>query len=1071
MCGIAGILSLDERPVTRDDVLAMTGAIPHRGPDDEGTYLATGIGMGMRRLSIIDLQTGRQPISNEDGTVWVVLNGEIYDFRALRQELEAAGHRFSTTSDTEVIVHLYEEHGPACVERLRGMFAFALWDAFEQRLLLARDRIGIKPLYHARFGNRLYFASELKSILAHPEVPAELDWGSVHHYFSFMTTPADRSILRGVEKLEPGRLLVATPRGSVEEKRYWEPRFEPDPGPSEAEWCERLRETLRESVRLHMVSDVPLGAFLSGGVDSSSVVAAMADASADSIRTFSVGFRESDYDELEHARRVAETFGTRHREAVLEPDALDVLDDVAWHLDEPFGDSSAIPTFLVSRLAAEDVKVVLSGDGGDELFAGYDKYVVEGRERWNRFLPAPVRALLGAVGRSLPEGATGKRFLRHLSLVGGDRFLDAGTLFQEDQKRKLFQPEAFRRIADRDPRPAAYRYLDDPDVHWLSALQRFDLETYLPLDILTKVDRMSMAHSIETRVPLLDHRLIELATRIPPELQLRHGRTKHLFKRALEGWLPRQVLDRPKQGFAIPLGRWFRGRLDGFVRELLLGTGSRRRELFRPAYLEELLRLHRSGRPLDLELWSLVSFELWCRRFLDQRVTATAALPAAASYRLPTAGYRPEAITAWGPREVLPSPAAGSRQPAAAGPGREPIRVLEFVTSFCVGGTERQFVNLVRGLSRSELEVHVACFRAEGPLRRELPDGELHLREYPIPSLRSPVTLVRLASLVRYLRRHRIDVVHATGLYPNLFGVAAARLARTPVAIASVRDMGQMWRRDLQRTQKLACRFADAVVTNAQAIADRLGAEGYDPGRIEIIPNGVAAPPPARRAGGSLRRELGISDDAPVVGVVCRLDPLKGLDDFVVAAAAIARDHPATRFLVVGGPVPGGEGYGEELRRRGRDLGLGDRLILTGARTDVPDLLPELTVSVLPSLTEGLSNSLLESMAAGLPVVATDVGGNPEIVEDGVTGILVPVEDPATLATAIRGLLESPQRAASLGGRARRSIEERFGYGRMLDRTTDLYLRLLAEARRGRRRRRRRGHLAIESPRWAPLDG
>jgi asparagine synthase (glutamine-hydrolysing) len=624
MCGIAGILDFDGRPVAPGRVRAMTDALVHRGPDDEGIYVgAGGVGLGMRRLAIIDLDGGRQPIANEDGTVRVVLNGEIYNFAALRRRLEAAGHRFSTASDTEVIVHLYEDHGTGCVEHLRGMFAFALWDERRRRLLVARDRIGIKPLYYARRGGALYFASEVKAILATGEVPAELDWPAVEHLFTFSTTPETRSIVAGIEKLEPGCLLLASAGGGVAVRRWWELRFEPDRRPSEDEWCEALRDTLAESVRLHRVSDVPLGAFLSGGVDSSAVVAAMArDGGGGPVSTFSIGFRESDYDELDYARMVARACGTRHRESVLEPEVLGVLDELAWYLDEPFGDSSAIPTLMVSRMAAEEVTVVLSGDGGDELFAGYDRYLVERRERRYRFLPRPLRWAAGRLGEALPEGATGRELLRHLALDGADRTLDAGTLFKADQRARLFTPEALAGQTGEGPWAAARRHLDTADCHWLSALQRLDLATYLPLDILTKVDRMSMACSLEARVPLLDHVMIELAARIPPELQLRGDRTKHLFKRALEGWVPQPVLDRPKRGFAIPLGRWFRGRLGGFVRELLLSPAARARGIFRPDYVEKLLRLHDAGRPLDLQLWTLISFELWCRTFLDRPVEA-----------------------------------------------------------------------------------------------------------------------------------------------------------------------------------------------------------------------------------------------------------------------------------------------------------------------------------------------------------------------------------------------------------------------------------------------------------------
>jgi asparagine synthase (glutamine-hydrolysing) len=617
MCGIAGILSFDGGPVAPERIGAMTDAMVHRGPDDEGFFRRPGVALGMRRLSIIDVAGGHQPVANEDGTVWVVLNGEIYNYRELARRLAAAGHRFATASDTEVLVHLYEEHGADLVDHLRGMFAFALWDERRRRLLVARDRVGIKPLYYAHRPGELLLASELKAILAAGGAPVELDWGALDHLFGFLTTPPAQSIVAGVAKLEPGHLLVASAAGEVAIRRYWRPRFEPDRGPSEAEWGEAIRAALDESVRLHLVADVPIGAFLSGGVDSSAVVGAMAAARSEPVRTFSIGFRESAFDEVEYARLAAARFRTQHREAVVEPDVAGVLETIAWHLDEPFGDSSAIPTYMVSRLAAEDVTVALSGDGGDELFAGYDRYRIEGRERINRFLPRPLRALLGAVGAALPEGATGRELLRHTALVGAERYLDAAALFKPDQRERLFRPDRRARMPGPEARPPAFRWLDRPDLHWLSALQLFDLETYLPLDILTKVDRMSMAHSIEARVPLLDHPLIELAARIPPELQMRNGRGKHVFRRALAGRVPEPILARPKRGFAVPLGRWFRGRLGATLRDLLLSETSRRRGIFEPAYLEALLARHQRGRELDLQLWTLVSFELWCRTFLD----------------------------------------------------------------------------------------------------------------------------------------------------------------------------------------------------------------------------------------------------------------------------------------------------------------------------------------------------------------------------------------------------------------------------------------------------------------------
>jgi asparagine synthase (glutamine-hydrolysing) len=619
MCGIAGIMSLDGPPVAINELRAMCAAMVHRGPDDEGYYLDSGVGLAMRRLSIIDLKTGRQPIGNEDGSVWVVLNGEIYNFRELRQELAGRGHSFSTATDTETIVHLYEEYGPHCVQRLRGMFGFALWDKTRRRLVLARDRLGIKPLYYADIGGRLTFASELKALLDRSDVERTLNWGSIGHLFTFLTTPRSESIIQGIHKLEPGQILIASPGQGFHTERYWDLNFVPDYGRTEAYFVERLRELLEESVRLHLVSDVPLGAFLSGGIDSSAVVATLAQRSTGRVKTFSIGFAEGDYNELDYARRVAKEFGTDHHELILEPDVLERIQDLAWYLDEPFGDSSAIPTYMVSKLASEQVTVVLSGDGGDELFAGYDKYRVEERERRYRFLPAPARGLVGAIGGALPEGMRGRNFLNHFSLTGMERYLDGSTLFRIDQKRRLFRADVFEALSNDPTWSREPEELAGTNGHWLSVLQSLDFKGYLPLDILTKLDRMSMAHSIEARVPLLDHKLVEFAASIPPELKLRNGTTKYIFKRALRGILPDTIIDRPKRGFAVPLGRWFRGQLGSFLRDLLLSDTARRRGIFNTDYIRRLITRHEQGRPLDLQLWTLISFELWCRTFLDRR--------------------------------------------------------------------------------------------------------------------------------------------------------------------------------------------------------------------------------------------------------------------------------------------------------------------------------------------------------------------------------------------------------------------------------------------------------------------
>jgi asparagine synthase (glutamine-hydrolysing) len=617
MCGIAGIVRWDHRPVTTVEIGQMCQAMRHRGPDDEGVYVHDGVGLGMRRLSILDLPGGRQPIANEDESVHIVFNGEIYNYRELRRGLERSGHRFRTAGDTETIIHLYEEHGARCVELLRGMFAFAIWDARRRMLLLARDRLGIKPLYYLERGNELIFASEVKPILSLPLVERRLNWSALNHLFAFMSTSPTSSIIDGVQKLEPARVAWSRNGSALRIERYWDVEFTPNERLGEAELVEQLRHRLDDAVRAHEVSDVPVGAFLSGGIDSSIVVATMARHASRLVKTFSVGFAEQTFNELGYARTVAQAIGTDHHELVVSPDIASLVDELTWHLDEPFGDASAIPTYLVSRLAASEVKVVLTGDGGDELFAGYDKYVVEARERPFDRVPAPIRFLAGAVGRALPGGAPGRRFLRHFALQGAHRYLDASTLFAADDRRRLFHPEAVARMVGCYPDAA---WLDSltRDRDWISAVQYSDLNTYLPLDVLTKVDRMTMAHSLEARPPLLDHLLVEFAATVPSHWRLRRGTTKYLLKQAARGLLPDAVIDRPKQGFAVPLNRWLRGPLAPMAREILTARACRERGIFSQPYVERLLRWQARGRDLGLQIWTMLSLELWCRQFLDR---------------------------------------------------------------------------------------------------------------------------------------------------------------------------------------------------------------------------------------------------------------------------------------------------------------------------------------------------------------------------------------------------------------------------------------------------------------------
>jgi asparagine synthase (glutamine-hydrolysing) len=637
MCGIAGFVnrvdaegasspsaSSAERAAVLD---RMCRIIAHRGPDDQGTMVEGEAALGMRRLSIIDLAGGHQPMSGCDPRVSVVFNGEIYNYRELRRELESRGHRLHTNSDTEAIVHAYEEFGEGCVERLRGMFVFAIWDAARRTLFIARDRAGKKPLFYTLTPEgTLVFGSELKSLLEHPEVRREVSAEAVDSYLSFGYVPDPLSIFRDVHKLPPGCHLTFAD-GRVRVESYWDFRFEPDETRTEDDWLEELRAALDDAVRVRLVADVPLGAFLSGGVDSSAVVAFMSRASERPVKTFSIGFREDSYDELKYARLAAKAFGTEHHEFVVTPDVCSLVDDLVWHLDEPFADSSALPTYMVSKMAREHVTVVLSGDGGDELFAGYTRYAVDRRRAGFARLPRLVReGLMQPLGRRLPHGAWGRNFVHNVALDPVDRYVEELSVFTRLNKPSLYTTEFRRALGNTDAVARFREYAARPSTgEPLDALLYLDSKTYLPGDILTKVDRMSMAASLEARTPLLDQKLIELVGRIPARFKMRGLETKHLFKRAIAGLVPEEILHRPKQGFGVPIQQWINQELRGRMRETLSDSRARSRGYTDAAYVSLLLDEHERGRrDHAMELWALFMLELWHRAFVDEGGAARA---------------------------------------------------------------------------------------------------------------------------------------------------------------------------------------------------------------------------------------------------------------------------------------------------------------------------------------------------------------------------------------------------------------------------------------------------------------
>jgi asparagine synthase (glutamine-hydrolysing) len=631
MCGIAGALgsAADDRLI-----VPLIEAQRHRGPDAWGVWADQTCALGHRRLSIIDLsEAGRQPMTNDDSSVWITFNGEIYNFQALRAELERAGHRFRTRTDTEVIIGAYEQWGAECVKRLRGMFAFGLWDRRLKRLLLARDRVGKKPLFYTQPAGRFLFASELQGLLADPDVPRQVNLTAIDEYLSWGYVPAPLTGFRNIFKLPPAHWMTVqvTDAGLVTRtERYWQLDYEPKLKLSEAEAIEALREKLTEAVRLRMISDVPLGAFLSGGIDSSVVVGLMAKLSDRPVKTFSIGFAETAYDETAHARRIAKLWKTEHHEFIVEPNALEILPTLVRHYGEPYADSSAVPTFYVSRLTREHVTVALNGDGGDESFAGYERYLGNRVAERVRGIPGSALAA-GMLSSLLPDSINPKNRLRNVK-----RFLAVAMqpmaerygrwvgYFSEADKQQLYRGELRDTLAQ--ARPVEWLeelFAGTAGLEAVDATMAVDVQSYLPFDLLVKVDITSMANSLEARSPFLDHEVMELAARLPVEMKLRGKTAKYLIKRAFADLLPPENVNRRKMGFGVPVGQWFRRELRELLCDSLLASDSRTREYFAPGEVERLVTTHISGQADHaFPLWSLLMLELWLREFRPSDVVS-----------------------------------------------------------------------------------------------------------------------------------------------------------------------------------------------------------------------------------------------------------------------------------------------------------------------------------------------------------------------------------------------------------------------------------------------------------------
>ena len=634
MCGIAGRVNFVSRaPGNVEMVTAMCDLLSHRGPDGSGAMARGFVALGHRRLAIIDLSdAGRQPMSVDDGQLWITFNGEIYNYRELRAELQSRGHSFRTQTDTEVILHAYREYGVECVQHLDGMFAFALWDNTRERLLLARDRVGKKPLTYRIDADGIAFASEPKAFLADPSFKPEVDAAALSHYLTYQYVPAPMSAFAGVRKLPPAHYLVVE-RGEVAVRRYWRLNYANKSDVTEQEAVERLRDLLKASVKKRLISDVPLGAFLSGGIDSGSIVALMAELGTGPVKTFSIGFEEKEFDELSYARLVATRYGTEHHEFVVRPDALSMLDRLVWHYNEPFADSSAIPTFVLSELSRRHVTVALNGDGGDESFAGYERYQANLlAQRYDR-LPAPIRASLQGLSALVPTPrgrggvvARGKRFMNALGEGPERRYVRWMAHFDDGLKRELCTPEFLDRAGEDASQVLLRSYAATDARDLLDATLSVDVDNYLPDDLLVKVDIATMAHGLEGRSPFLDHRLMEFAAGLPSNLKLRGVTKKYILKRAVAPYLPSEILDRPKMGFGVPLEAWFRGELKDLAFDVLLSRRLRERGYFREAVIRRLLEQHVNGqRGWHYQLWNLLMLELWHRAFVDARPDRTIA--------------------------------------------------------------------------------------------------------------------------------------------------------------------------------------------------------------------------------------------------------------------------------------------------------------------------------------------------------------------------------------------------------------------------------------------------------------
>jgi asparagine synthase (glutamine-hydrolysing) len=998
MCGIAGFVGGRSDTASAEQVRQMCQTIVHRGPDDEGVYARGPAGLGMRRLSIIDVSGGRQPIHNEDQTIWVVFNGEIYNFPELRAELEQRGHKFYTHSDTEVIVHLYEDLGAQCVKKLRGMFAIALYDERKQSLLLARDRLGKKPLSYALDGSRLYFGSEIKAILAVAPHLAEVDPEGVLQFFYYDYIPDPLTAYRRIQKLPPGHLLTFE-KGSVRVEQYWDlPQYGTNQIASEDECLNELERRLAEAVRIRLISDVPLGALLSGGVDSSIVVALMARASSSPVKTFSIGFENEDFSELQYAKIVAKRFGTDHHEQVVKPNLWETLQKLTGMMEEPFGDSSMVPTYHVSAMARRHVTVALAGDGGDELFAGYDRYAIHLKRR--SYVPGWAgEQFRRYIYPHLPSGLPGRRMSWNVSLPSRDRYLDAVSFLPAcHRERAMFSPD-FLEQASRlpDPMEKFREYYDHgPAKDPLSRLLYLDTKTYMTADVLAKVDRMSMAASLEVRAPILDHEFVEWVAGLPAGWKYRNGTKKYLLKKLAERLgIPREVLDRRKQGFAMPLVHWMRQEMKDELREILLDPRSLQRGYFKPNAVRAVVEEHISGkRNHPGVLWQMLVFELWHRNFLER-------MPVAVEPRAWDAATEATAGAIRQTRESGAAQADAARQVVSPGKEQACVRVAMVAPSLRkVGGQSVQASLLLR-----EWQNDASVEARFMPIDPEFPAPIRWMERVPFlrTLVRAPIYAVRL-----WKEMGDVDVAHIFSasywsfwLAPApAWAVARLRGKKTIVNYHSGEARDHLSNSTLARA--LMRRMGRKVVPSAY-LQDVFREFGM---KAEVIPNIVDVEQIRYRERTEVR---------PILICTRGCEPYYAVDDVVRAFGLVQAAYPTAQLILVGGGS-----LEAEVRQLVRELQL-QGVEFTGrvSREQIGACYDRADIFINASTVDNMPLSVLEAFEAAISVVSTAPDGIRYLVEHERTGLLSPPRDWRQLGENVLRLLRDPALARTLAGNAR----------------------------------------------------